>query len=103
MSDERENLDAAIDRVLEQKREVAVPAAFAGRVMRSLPPQRKRAARIPVARFVALFSVLVLLVTMFALAPQARPNLTNFAFDMELLMLLQLSGIAWWVLGRREV
>ena len=103
MSDERENLDAAIDHVLEQKREVAVPAAFAGRVMRSLPPRRRRAARKPVARFVALFSVLVLLVTMFALAPQARPNLTNFAFDMELLMLLQLSGIAWWVLGRREV
>lgn len=100
MSDNIQNLDAMIDLALEHRREVAVPADFAGRVMRSLPPRPKRRSPVSVGRFITVFAAAVLLLIMFILAPQAHPNLANFAFDMELVMLAQLGGIAF--LGMRS-
>src|SRR5580658_5253174 len=105
MSNEKDfeaGLNTRIDRALELRREVVVPEAFAGRVMQSLPPRRRRRAAMRVGRLVAIFAAMVLALTMFALAPESRPNVTNFAFDMELLMLAQLAGIAWWLGGRAD-
>jgi len=32
---------------------------------------------------------------MFALAPHVTPQFTNFAFDLEMLLLVQMAGIGW--------
>ena len=93
--DTRDRLEAAITQALEKKPETAVPAEFAGRVMRSLPPRQRRR-KMPVGRTAVLVGLLALALTMFALAPQARPHMTNFAFDLELLLLVQMAGIGWW-------
>jgi hypothetical protein len=100
MMDTRESLEAtgvesAITRALEKRPEVVVPVEFAGRVMRSLPPPRRRR-KMPVGRTAVMVGMLALALTMFALAPQVRPQITNFAFDLELLLLVQMAGIGWW-------
>jgi hypothetical protein len=95
MMETRENLEAAITGALEKRPEVVVPAEFAGRVMRSLPPRRRRP-KMPVGRASVLVSLLGLALTMFALAPHVTPQITNFAFDLELLLLVQMAGIGWW-------
>jgi len=90
-----ENLEAAITRALEKRPDTAVPAEFAGRVMRSLPPRKQRR-KMPVGRTAVLAGMLALALTMFALAPHMTPQITNFAFDLELLLLVQMAGIGWW-------
>ena len=93
--DTRENSEAAITRALEKRPDAAAPAEFAGRVMRSLPPRRRRR-KLPVGRAGVLAGMLALALTMFALAPHMTPQITNFAFDLELLLLVQMAGIGWW-------
>jgi hypothetical protein len=95
MMDTRENLEAVITRSLEKRPEAVVPAEFAARVIRSLPPRQKRP-KLPVGRAGVLVGMLALVLTMFALAPHATPQITNFAFDLEMLLLLQMAGIGWW-------
>jgi hypothetical protein len=95
MMETRENLELDITRALEKKPEVAVPAEFAGRVMRALPPRRHRR-KIPVGRIGVMAGMLALLLTMFALAPHVTPQVTNFSFDLEMLLLVQMAGIGWW-------
>jgi len=90
-----ENLEAAITRALEKRPDTAVPAEFAGRVMRSLPPRKQRR-KMPVGRTAVLAGLLALALTMFALTPHVTPQFTNFAFDLELLLLVQMAGIGWW-------
>lgn len=90
-----EKLEAQIDEVLAQQRDVAVPTDFSRRVMEALPPRRPQRGRVPVGRVVALTGALLLLAAMFALAPAARPDVRNAAFDMELLLALQLLCISW--------
>jgi hypothetical protein len=97
MMDTRDSLEVAITQALEKKPETVVPAEFAGRVMRSLPPRRRRP-KMPVGRVSVLAGMVALLLTMFALAPQVKPQITNFAFDLELLLLVQMAGIGWWFL-----
>jgi len=92
--DTRDNLDASITRALEKQPDVAVPADFTARVMQSLPPRRNRR-KIPVGRVGLVTGMLALLLTMFVLAPHATPQWTNFAFDLEVLLLVQMAGIGW--------
>ena len=89
-----QNLEATITKALEKKPEVVVPAEFAGRVMRSLPPRRQRR-KIPVGRAGLVTGMMALLLAMFVLAPHATPQWTNFAFDVEVLLLVQMAGIGW--------
>ncbi len=91
----REDLEAVMTRALEKKPETAVPAEFAARVMRSLPPRQQRR-KLPVGRLGVLVGMLALALTMFALAPHATPQITNFAFDLEMLLLVQMAVIGWW-------
>lgn len=90
-------------RALERKPQVAVPEGFAARVTAALPPQKPRRAPRRVGSFIALGSALAATLVMFALAPSAHPDLANFAFDMELLMLVELCGIGWYYGLRREM
>ena len=89
-----ENLEAAITRALEKRPDTAVPAEFAGRVMRSLPPRKQRR-KMPVGRTAVLAGLL-------ALAPEVKPQNTNFAFDLELLLLVQRAGIGGWFFKARR-
>jgi hypothetical protein len=99
MSDKQ--MEVAITRALEQQPKVAVPADFAARVRNSLPPQPRRRAERPVGRTVAMIGGLVTLAAMFAVAPHVAPNFTSVAFDLELVLLAELGGIAWWF-GTRD-
>jgi hypothetical protein len=94
MMDMRENLDAIITRALEKQPEVVVSADFAGRVMRSLPPAQRRR-KVQVGRVGLVTGMFALLLAMFVLAPHATPQWTNFAFDVEMLLLVQMAGIGW--------
>ena len=95
--------DAMLSRALDRKPRVAAPEGFAARVAASLPPQRRRRVRVPVGRLAAAASALAVTLVMFALAGRAHPGLNNFAFDMELLMLVELCGIGWYFGLRREM
>jgi hypothetical protein len=92
----------SLNQLLERRPRVAVPEGFAARVASSLPPQRLRRVRVPVGRAIAAAAALLLTVAMFALAPASHPSLNSFAFDIEMLLLVQLCGIGWYLSLRRE-
>jgi ferric-dicitrate binding protein FerR (iron transport regulator) len=93
--------DEAITRALEAQPTVAVPNGFALRVMASLPAQHAVKARRSVAKIAATAAVAGLIVGLCWLAPHARPSFESVAFDMELLMLCELAGVAAWLSMRR--
>jgi len=93
--------DEAITRALEAQPTVAVPNGFALRVMASLPAQPMVRARRSVAKIAATAAVAGLIVGLCWLAPHARPSFESVAFDMELLMLCELAGVAAWLSMRR--
>jgi hypothetical protein len=102
MSDELK-MEAAISRALEARREVAVPLDFAARVRASLPAPVPVRPRVGVGRTAAVVGAAVLLVVLFLLAPHAQASFGNVVFDVELLLLAQVGGIAYWLGVRREV
>ena len=106
MTDEQ-MVEAEIVRVLEQKPAVTVPADFAAKVRAALPAQKKvraarfggRFARRSLGRTVAVAAVGGLVVGLCLLAPHARPSFESVAFDVEMVMLLELGLVGAW-LGR---
>ena len=101
MNDKIQNeLETAITQALELRREPSVPSDFATRVMRSLPAQPTARPRVRVSRTVGIVVAAVLTIAVFALAPHATPNFTSLAFDLELTLLAELAGVAYW-LGSR--
>jgi hypothetical protein len=96
------NDDATITRALEAQPAVTIPEGFAARVMASLPAQPKVRARRSVAKIAATAAVAGLIVGLCWLAPHARPSFDSVAFDMELLMLCELAGVAAWLSMRRH-
>ena len=104
MNDKTQNeLEAAVTQALEFRRNPdapEVPADFAARVMRSLPAQPTARPRVRVSRTVGIVVAAVLTIAVFALAPHATPNFTSLAFYLELTLLAELAGVAYW-LGSR--
>jgi hypothetical protein len=96
-------LDAAMIRALEQPPAVAIPADFAARVARSLPPVAAARRPIYAGRTVASIAVGVLLVALFVVAPHSQPSFANVAFDVEILLIAQVGAIAYWLSGKRAV
>ena len=94
--------DEAITRALEAQPVVVIPEGFAARVMSALPAQPAVKARRSVAKIAATAAVAGLIVGLCWLAPHARPNFESVAFDMELLMLCELAGVAAWLSMRRH-
>jgi hypothetical protein len=94
--------DEAITRALEAQPRVVLPEGFAARVMASLPAQPKVRVRHSVAKIAATAAVAGLIVGLCWLAPHARPSFESVAFDMELLMLCELAGVAAWLSMRRH-
>jgi hypothetical protein len=96
-------LEAAMTRALERRQEPVVPADFAARVAAALPPPRKVRPPMQLGRKAALAGLVVLSLSLFALAPHAAPTFGNMAFDFELVVIAELAGIAYWLTSRRGV
>ncbi len=94
-------LDAEITHVLERKPEVVVPLDFAARVRAALPPEPKvrvgRFAGRSVGQAVAGVAGVGLVVALCLLAPHVRPSFESVAFDMEMVLLVELAGVAFWL------
>jgi len=104
MTDKAQNeMEAAIAKAIERRREPVVPVDFAARVMQSLPAQKAARPKRHIGRVVGLVAAVVLTGGVFALAPHAVPSFTNLSFDLELMLLGELAGIAYWLAARREV
>jgi hypothetical protein len=105
MKDEK-GLDAEIVRALEQKPVVAVPVDFAARVRAALPPEPKvkagRFAGRSLGRMVGGVAAGVLVVVLCLLSPHARPSFQSLAFDLEMLVLVELALVGAW-LGKAGV
>ena len=101
MSDANE-LEAAITRALDRKPEIVVPMDFAAKVRAALPAQPKVRARRSVGREVAIVATAGLVLALCWLAPHARPSFESVAFDMEMLMLVELAGVAAWLATQRH-
>lgn len=95
--------DTSLTRLLERAPQVPVPADFAARVCsalpKSLPSPRPASAAQPVAM---VFAVLIA-AALFAMAPHARASVESVAFWIELVLLMELGGIAYWLTVKREV
>ena len=106
MSDEMRQdreIEAAITRALETRLDAAVPAGFAARVAQALPTVAAPRPRVYAGKVAAIAGAVVSAIALFALAPHAQPSFASFSFDVELLLLAQLGGIAYWLGARREV
>jgi hypothetical protein len=101
MSDTNE-FEAAMARALDRKPEVAVPVDFAARVRASLPAQPKVKARRSVGREVGIVAVAGLVLALCVLAPHTRPSLESVAFDLEMVLVVELMGVAAWLGTRRS-
>ena len=94
-------LEAAITRVLEARPKVAVPTGFAARVMASLPAQPKVREQRSAGKMAAGAAMAGLVVGLYCLAPHAQPSFASLAFDMEMLMLVELACVSAWLATRR--
>jgi hypothetical protein len=101
MQSRDDNFDALMTRAIERGPDVTVPADFAARVAAKLPPLPARRKPMRVGRAVAAVSAVVLAGAMFAIAPHAVPSFASVAFDFELLAVMQLAGIGYWLAVRR--
>jgi hypothetical protein len=101
MSDASE-LEAAITRALDRKPEIVVPMDFAAKVRAALPAQPKVRARRSVGREAAVVATAGLVLALCWLAPHARPSFGSVAFDLEMVLVVELMGVAAWLGMRRS-
>jgi hypothetical protein len=94
--------ETMITRALEQQPSVAIPAEFAARVRASLPAQPRVRTRRSVGRIAAAGAGAALVVGLCWLAPHVQPSFESVAFDVEMLMLAELAGVATWLAMRRH-
>jgi len=98
---EFEAFEAKLTQALEQQPVVVVPETFAARVRAALPAQPVRRQRMSARRVTGVVGASVLVVALCWLAPHAAPSFSSLAFDMELLLLAELAGVAMWLGSRR--
>jgi hypothetical protein len=101
MSDANE-FEALITRALDRKPEVVVPADFAAKVRAALPAQPKVRAQRSVGRIAAGVAAVGLVLALCWLAPHARPGIQNMAFGVEMVLVVELMGVAAWLGMRRS-
>jgi hypothetical protein len=106
MSDEEAGLETAITQALEQQPRVTVPVDFAARVRAALPAQPRgrvrRFAGRSVSQTAATVAAVGLVAALCVLAPHARPSFESVAFDMEMLVLVELGLVVAW-LGMQKI
>ena len=100
---ENEALEQRIERALERRPQVAVPAVFAARVARMLPVQRGWGVGVArsAGKMAAGVAAVLLAGALFVMAPHALPSFSSLAFDVELVVLAELAAVAW-VLARMD-
>lgn len=96
-------LETAITRALEAKAAIAAPEGFAARVRASLPTRATRRSRWSLSQAAGVASAAVLLIGLCWLAQRARPSFANGPFDLELLLIVELAGVAAWLGAQWEV
>lgn len=101
--DMQDDFDQSVTRALERRSEVRVPEDFAARVSAALPVARRQNKTVQLGRKAALTALVVLGISLFALAPHAAPSFANMAFDFELVVIAELGGVAYWLTVRRGV
>ena len=95
---------ASVQRALGRSPAVHVPESFAARVsaLAVAQPRTRHSGWAGWAGWagfgprIALASAIAVTVAMFAFAPHASPSFTDLHFDIELVLLAELGGMAWW-------
>ncbi len=95
-------MEEAITLALERQPAVVVPEDFAARVRASLPARPQVRARWSVGRIAATAAVAGLIVGLCWVAPHTQPSFASLTFDLEMLMLAELAGVATWLAMRRN-
>lgn len=93
------DIQSRIDRAIEHKPGVQIPADFAAKVAAraAAQPLRRRRFKVQFGPMIALFSAPVAAVALFLLAPHTAPNLKSIGFDAEVVLLAELAFIGWWI------
>ena len=101
--------EATVLQVLEQAPHVTIPEGFAKRLAHTAceqPVSTSDLSRQAVARFhggvtpvVASVAAVLLFVALFAFAPHLKPSFLDLHFDLELLLLGELSGVIYLLAG----
>ena len=93
--------EAELTRLLERAPAVDVPAEFAAKVRARLPAARPARRAASVGQTVAIVCAVVIALALFMVAPHAQGNVLSFGFWMEMLLLVELGGIAYWLSKRQ--
>ena len=93
------DMESRIDRAIERKPELQIPADFATKVAARAvtQPLRRRRYRPQFGPMIALLSAPLAALALFALAPHSAPNLKSLSFDAEVVLLAELAVIGWWI------
>jgi hypothetical protein len=93
------NMESRIDRAIEHKPEVQIPADFAVKVaaLAAAQPLRRRRYKPQFGPMIALVSAPVAALALFLLAPHASPNFKSLSYDAEVVLLAELAFIGWWI------
>lgn len=93
------DVESRIDRAIERKPDVQIPADFAAKVAARAvaQPLRRRRYKPQFGPMIALLSAPLAAVALFVLAPHASPNLKSLSFDAEVVLLAELAFIGWWI------
>ncbi len=96
-----EDMESRIDRAIEHKPELQIPADFAARIAARAvaQPLRRRRFKPQFGPMIALVSAPLAALALFALAPHSAPNLKSLSFDAEVVLLAELAFIGWWITG----
>jgi hypothetical protein len=93
------DMQSRIDRAIEHKPDVQIPADFAAKIAARavVQPVRRRRFKPQFGPMIALLSTPLAALALFALAPHAAPNLKSLSFDAEIVLLAELAFIGWWI------
>ena len=91
--------ESSLQTALERKPEVQPPADFARRValQAAVQPQSRLSHTGSYARLTAVVTLVLVACTLFVLAPRGQASFSNFVFDLELAILVQLALLAGWL------
>lgn len=93
------DMESRIDRAIERKPDVQIPADFAARIAAraATQPLRRRRHRLQFGPMIALLSAPLAALALFALAPHTAPSVKSLSFDAEIVLLAELAFIGLWM------
>jgi hypothetical protein len=93
------DIELRIDRAIENKPDVQIPADFAAKIAARAvaQPLRRRRYKPQFGPMIALLFAPIAALALFVLAPHSVPNVKNLSFDAEVVLLTELAFIGWWI------